>query len=152
VGHSAGGHLGVWVAARPKLPEASPLRGADPLPIQAAVALAGILDLEESIELGVCNKLAAKLVGGFPSEVPGRYAEVSPRLLLPIGVRQVMIHGTADDLVPFAMSQHYETAAKAAGEASITTTAIQDGGHFDVITPSSPKWKGVEAGILSALP
>lgn len=151
VGHSAGGHLGVWAAARPKLSSSSAIRGADPLPIRAAVALAGVLDLDESIDLGVCGGLAAKLVGGTPEEAPARYAEVSPRALLPIGVRQRMIHGTADTLVPFIMSEHYLSAAKAAGDA-VDLAPIQGGDHFDVIEPSSPKWKDVEAGILGALP
>jgi pimeloyl-ACP methyl ester carboxylesterase len=137
-------------AARPKLPEASAIRGADPLPIHAAVALAGVLDLSESIDLGVCGGQAADLVGGAPEEVPERYAETSPRALLPIGVRQRMIHGTADTLVPFIMSEHYRSAAQSAGDA-VELLAIVGGDHFDVIETSSSKWKDVEAGILGAL-
>jgi acetyl esterase/lipase len=151
VGHSAGGHLGVWAAARPKLPVTSSIRGADPLPIRAAVALAGVLDLSESIDLDVCGGLASKLVGGAPSEVPARYAEASPRALLPLGVRQRLIHGTADTLVPFVMSEHYQSAAQAAGDA-VDLSPIQGGDHFDVIETSSSKWRDVEAGILGALP
>jgi acetyl esterase/lipase len=150
VGHSAGGHLGTWAAARPKLPKASAIRGADPLPIRAAVALAGVLDLSESIDLGVCGGRAVDLVGGTPTELPARYAETSPRELLPIGVQQRMIHGTADTLVPFVMSEHYRSAAQAAGDMA-DLLAIQGGDHFDVIEPSSSRWKDVEAGILSAL-
>jgi len=149
VGHSAGGHLAVWVAARPKLPAGSALRGSDPLPISAAVSLAGILDLAESLDLKVCNGLAAKLLGGAPAEVPGRYAEASPSKLLPIGVRQVLIHGAADTIVPLAMSQHYLDAAKAAGDAGVELKAIAGGDHFDVIKPSSPKWPEVMAPIVA---
>jgi acetyl esterase/lipase len=151
VGHSAGGHLGVWAAARPKLSSKSPIRGADPLPIRAAVALAGVLDLSESIDLDVCGGLAAKLVGGTPAEVPERYAEASPRALLPIGVRQRMIHGTADLIVPFVMSEHYRAAAQAAGDV-VDLSPIQGGDHFDMIEPTSSKWKDVEAVILGAVP
>jgi len=151
IGHSAGGHLGVWAAARPKLPATSAIRGANPLPIRAAIALAGVLDLSESIDLGVCSGLAAKLVGGTPAEAGALYAETSPRALLPIGVRQRLIHGTADPLVPFIMSEHYQSAAKAAGE-TVELLQIPGGDHFDLIEPSSPKWKDVEAGILGALP
>ncbi|UQA62849.1 alpha/beta hydrolase [Polyangium aurulentum] len=151
VGHSAGGHLAVWVAARPKLPAGSALRGSDPLPISAAVSLAGILDLAESLDLKVCNGLAAKLLGGAPSEVPGRYAEASPSKLLPIGVRQVLIHGAADTIVPLAMSQHYLDAAKAAGDGAVELKPIAGGDHFDVIKPSSPKWPEVMAPIVALL-
>jgi hypothetical protein len=128
--------LAVWVAARQKLDPKNPLHGSDPLPIRTAIALAGVLDLEESLNLGVCSGTAAKLLQGSPAEVPNRYAEASPRSLLPIGVSQVLVHGTADSLVPFVMSEHYSNAAKA--------------DHFDVITPSSPKWPTVMKSIVDA--
>ena len=121
------------------------------MPIRAAVALAGVLDLSKSIDLDVCGGLAAKLVGGTPAEVPERYAEASPRALLPIGVRQRMIHGTADLIVPFVMSEHYRAAAQAAGDV-VDLSPIQGGDHFDMIEPTSSKWKDVEAVILGAVP
>ncbi|MDI1447499.1 alpha/beta hydrolase [Polyangium sp. 6x1] len=154
VGHSAGAHLAVWVAARPRLAADNPLRGANPLPITGAVSLAGILDLAEALDLGACGTAAAKLLGGSPTEVPTRYAEASPRALLPIGVRQILVHGAADDIVPFAMSSHYLDAAKAAGEKDITLKAIEGGDHFDMIEPSSTKWADVSQAILgiAALP
>lgn len=148
VGHSAGGHLAVWVSARPKLDAKSPLHGTDPLPIRAAIALAGVLDLEESLNLGVCGGTAAKLLQGTPAEVPTRYAEASPRSLLPIGVEQVLVHGTSDTLVPFVMSEHYLTAAKTAGEGKISLVSVEGGDHFDVITPSSSKWPTVMKSIV----
>jgi acetyl esterase/lipase len=46
VGHSAGGHLALWDAARPRLPNTSALAGGDPLPIAGVMTLAGIDDLE----------------------------------------------------------------------------------------------------------
>lgn len=45
VGHSAGGHLAMWLAARPRLPAGSPLASAHPLPIAAVVSLGGLPDL-----------------------------------------------------------------------------------------------------------
>lgn len=147
-GHSAGGHLAVWVAARQKLDPKNPLRGTNPLPIRAAVAVAGVLDLAESIDLGVCNGIATKLLKGNPSEVPAHYAEASPRALLPIGVRQRLVHGNADSLVPLVMSQHYMDAAVAAGEANVVLDVIEGADHFDVITPSSSKWPGVLKAIV----
>jgi len=148
VGHSAGGHLAVWVAARPKLDAKNPLHGTNPLPIRAAVALAGVLDLAESINIGVCNGIATKLLQGGPAEVPAHYAEASPRALLPIGVRQRLVHGNADTLVPLIMSQHYLDAATAAGEANIVLDVVDGADHFDVITPSSSKWPGVLTAIV----
>jgi len=152
VGHSAGGHLGVWASARPKLPLAEPTRGVNPLPIRAAISLAGVLDLEESLDLDVCSDTAAKLVGGLPADLPARYALVSPKRLLPIGVPQVLIHGTADTLVPFVMSEHYVQAAKAAGEPSILLVPIEGGDHFAVIDPKTAMWSAVETAIIAAIP
>lgn len=148
VGHSAGGHLAVWAAARAKLDAKNPLHGTDPMPLHAAVALAGVLDLAESLTLGVCSGTASQLMEGTPSEVPAHYAEASPRQLLPIGVRQRLVHGNADTLVPLVMSQHYWEAANGAGEANITLEVIDGADHFDVITPSSPKWPGVMKTIV----
>ena len=48
-GHSAGGHLALWAAARDRLPAESPLRTARPLPIRGVVSLAGITDLDAYI-------------------------------------------------------------------------------------------------------
>ena len=100
VGHSAGGHLGLWVAARHRLRPRHPLRGKNPLPLAAAVALAGIPNLTESLDLNVCRGFAAVLMGGTPDEVPKRYTVASPSALVPLGLRQVLIHGTADEVVP----------------------------------------------------
>ncbi|MDI1483293.1 alpha/beta hydrolase [Polyangium sp. y55x31] len=154
VGHSAGGHLAVWVAARPRLAADNPLRGANPLPVAGAVSLAGVLDLAESVDLGVCGGAAAKLLGGSSTEVPARYAEASPRALLPIGVRQILVHGDADGIVPLVMSSHYLDAAKAAGEKDLTLRVVEGGDHFDVIEPSSTKWAEVSQAIvgIGALP
>jgi len=148
VGHSAGGHLAFWAAARQKLDTKNPLRGTDPLSVRAAVSLAGILDLAESVNLGVCNGVATKLMQGSPSEVPAHYAEASPRALLPIGVRQRLVHGNADFLVPLVMSQHYVDAAMAAGETNVTLDVIDGADHFDMITPSSSKWPRVLQAIV----
>ena len=148
VGHSAGGHLGVWAAARQRLPLDHPLRGPDPLPLFAVVSLAGILNLAESLDLDVCLDLAEQLLGGTPEKVAERYAETSPSELVPLGIRQVLIHGTDDVIVPLVVSQHYRQVARAAGDHHVQLKKIQNGDHFDVIDPSSPKWPQVIERIL----
>jgi pimeloyl-ACP methyl ester carboxylesterase len=145
VGHSAGGHLGAWVAARHRLPWENPLRGPDPLPLFAVVSLAGILNLAESVEIMVCGGLAEQLLEGG---VPERYAETSPSDLVPLGVRQVLIHGTADAIIPLVVSQHYRQVARAAGDHHVQLRKIRDGDHFDVTDPSSPKWPQVIKRIV----
>jgi acetyl esterase/lipase len=148
VGHSAGGHLGVWAAVRPRLPRGHPLRGRAPLPLFAVVALAGILNLAESLDLDVCNDLAEALLGGLPEEVPARYAATSPSDLVPLGVRQVLIHGTDDVIVPLVVSQHYRQVARAAGDHHVRLKKIHHGNHFTVIDPVAPQWPQVLTPIL----
>lgn len=149
VGHSAGGHLALWVAARHRLPSDNPLRGTAPLPLSAAVALAGIPDLAESLQLNVCIGLAAALMGGTPAQVPERYAQASPSALVPLGLRQTLIHGTADDIVPLEMSTHYRAVVRAAGDRHVSLKKVHGADHFDVITPTSPKWPQVFERILA---
>lgn len=148
VGHSAGGHLAVWAAARHKLPAASALRGESPLPLHAAAPLAGIFDLASYLNSNSCGELVDDLMGGTPVEVPQRYAEASPSKLSPIGVRQALIHGSADDIVPIAQSSAYHDGAEEAGDPEVSLEIIQGADHFDVITPASPKWPQVREKIL----
>lgn len=148
VGHSAGGHLGFWVAARHRLPAGHPLRGADTLPLSAAVALAGILNLAESLERDVCIDYAAVLMDGTPDEIPELYVVASPSELLPLGLRQTLIHGTEDPIVPLAMSVHYRNVARAAGDHRVSLKKVQGADHFDVIDPTSPQWPQVFERIL----
>ena len=124
VGHSAGGHLALWLAAE---------RGAT-----LAVAQAGVVDLEEAWRLGLSTEVAAELLGGSPREVPERYAAASPAARLPLGVRQLLVHGKRDDTVPVEMSRAYALRAREAGdEVELVET---DEGHFECLEPSSASW------------
>jgi pimeloyl-ACP methyl ester carboxylesterase len=87
IGHSAGGHLGTWAAARHRLPEQSPLFSKKPLGIVGVVNLVGPADLESflPIQNQVCGgPVVTNLIGGSPSEVPDRYRQASPSNLLPL--------------------------------------------------------------------
>jgi acetyl esterase/lipase len=149
VGHSAGGHLGVWAAARHRLQPDNPLRGPAPLPLSGVVALAGIFDLAESRTSTACRELAEQLLGGKPEEVPARYAETSPSTLVPLGVRQVLIHGTDDPIVPLVVSQRYRQVARQARDHHVQLRKIRHGDHFDIIAPSSPTWPQVIERIVA---
>ena len=138
LGHSAGGHLALWVAARARLPRAEdPLFVADPLPLRGAVSLAGIPDLRRAAELGF--SAVRRLLGGTPAEVPARYALGSPAALLPLGVQQVLVHGTDDRVVPLALSEDYRAAATARGD-TVELVALPGIGHFEPIDPGSRAW------------
>jgi acetyl esterase/lipase len=141
VGHSAGGHLALWLAARARLTKDNPLTVNDtPLPLKGVISLAGAMDLEYVWQLHLSNDAAAELLGGTPGEVPERYAAASPAALLPLGVSQVLIHGTADANVPLTVSQVYARKAKKAGD-SVTLIELPNAEHFVVIDPHSAAWE-----------
>ncbi|WP_447412388.1 hypothetical protein, partial [Clostridium perfringens] len=66
VGHSAGGHLALWLAGRHRLPHTSPLYRSQPLPIDHVVVLGGLPDLAAtaaSPDNGCGTAVVEKLVG-----------------------------------------------------------------------------------------
>jgi acetyl esterase/lipase len=132
LGHSAGGHLALWAAAR---------CGAD-----LAVAQAGVTDLREAWERGLSSRAAGDLLGGSPDEVPERYAAASPAELLPLGLRQLVVHGQRDDVVPPELSRAYVERARAAGDEVELVEC--DEGHFECLDPASESW----AAIVERLP
>jgi pimeloyl-ACP methyl ester carboxylesterase len=147
VGHSAGGHLALWLAARRRLPPGHALHRPDPLPLRGAVALAGVCDLRRAHELGLGVGAVPRLLGGGPEAVPDRYAGASPADLVPLGTRQVLVHGAADSVVPVDISRAYRATAAAAGDV-VELVEVAGAGHFEVINADSPAWPSV-AGALA---
>lgn len=151
VGHSAGGHLALWLAARPRLPRASVFASPDPLPVRGVVGLAAIGDLRAyAAGTAWCNASVPLLLGGTPAEVPERYAEASPIELLPLGVPVRLIQGTADTIVPIEQGSDFATRAKAAGD-DARYVPIEGAGHFDLIAPTAAAWEQVEAAVVELL-
>lgn len=150
LGHSAGGHLALWLVARRRIRPGEPLYSAAPLPLSGAVSLAGVADLRLGWELRLRDGIVATLMGGTPDQVPERYAAASPAELLPLGVPQVLIHGTDDLSVPFLMSELFQVAAAAQGDRT-KLLPLPGAGHFEVIDPRSREWLAVLGGILAQL-
>jgi acetyl esterase/lipase len=147
VGHSAGGQLAVWAAARPLLAEGAP--GAGPrVRVSAAVSQAGVLAMAAAAREGVGSGAVVDLLGGLPDEVPDRYAVTDPVALLPLPVPVLCVHSRADDSVPFSLSERYVAAAsRAGGHAELREVA---GEHMAVIDPADASWQ-VVADALPAL-
>jgi acetyl esterase/lipase len=153
IGHSAGGHLALWAAARHRLPKTSPLFVEKPLRLRGVVNLAGPGNLKSllPVQSQVCgDDPITKLVGGLPDEVPQRYHDASPAELLPLGVKQILITGTKDFAVPPKYGKEYEAAAQKSGD-KIEMIIIDNAGHFEVIAPGSTAWPAVERAVLSLL-
>ncbi len=151
VGHSAGGHLALWLAARHRLSADNELYLNHPLPLRGVISLAGVSDLISACLLRLGNGAVAELLGGTPDALPARYAAASPAELLPLGVPQVLIHGTEDRNVPFSMSHAYMARACAAGDHA-TLIPLPGMGHFEPIDPQSGAWPMLLEGVRQLLP
>lgn len=155
VGHSAGGQLALWLAARgdaaggsqSHAPVAVQSRAAAPLSLRGVISLAGITDMKKFGPR--CGGAAAKLLGGSFDEVPERYRQTSPVELLPARVPVRLVHGALDRIVPVEMGREYEAAARARSGGGVELTVVEGAGHFELIAPQSSAWPAVKAALLS---
>jgi acetyl esterase/lipase len=145
-GHSAGGHLALWLAGRPRLPGASALWAPNPLPLRGVLALAALGDLAEAARRGLCGTAVDELMGGAPGEAAGPYGEASPAALLPLGVPHAHLVGAHDTIVPPDYLETLVARARGAGDQA-TLSILPDAGHFDVIAPSGPAWEAVQEAL-----
>ena len=150
IGHSAGGHLATWAAARPRIPQASPLHAANPLPIAGVVSLAGINDLKSYRATGpdACGgpPTIDAISGASNRAGTDPYADTSPIALLPLHVKQFVVSGTLDHIVPPAFGKDYAKAAAAKGD-TVNEKTFDGAGHFELIDPKSDAWKQIRAEI-----
>lgn len=126
IGHSAGGQLAAYAAAR--------------LPLAGVIAQAGLLDLATAARDRVGGRSVHKLLGGTPEEVPERYQDADPIGLAP-SAPIVCVHSRTDELVPFAQSEAY------AARTGARLIEVQ-GDHFAHLDTGSPAW----AVVLDVLP
>jgi acetyl esterase/lipase len=149
MGHSAGGHLALWVASRINTSKTDDVFNELAIPIQKVLSLAGVTDLKKMWEIheqkGIKSPVAA-LLGGAPKEVPNRYKITSPIELLPFDVEQVLIHGELDRHVPVELSKKYYQSALEKGD-KVKLVVLPDIEHFKVIDPTSSAWDIVVESI-----
>jgi acetyl esterase/lipase len=151
-GHSAGGHLAAWLAAKPAH-RALDVFG-ESLPIAGAVPVAGVLDLVRTSELRIGDDgggiPVVDFLAGSHDEIPDRYALACPASLLPAGVPVVAVHGTADVNVPLELSERYVERARAAGDPA-TLIALPDVDHFEPFDPGTPAGGVVRRAIAGLI-
>ncbi len=133
-GHSAGGHLALWSAARGRKPGL--LRAPRRVEPAAAAGLAALVDLERAFTAGAGRGAVGELLGGSPAEQPARYAAASPTALLPLGVPQLLLHGAADEALPVESARGYARAARAAGD-RVEYVELPQAGHMESLDPGS---------------
>lgn len=148
IGHSAGGQLALWLAARQNLPKTSVLYSENPLRLVGVVSLAGISDLRKYRPN--CDDSVNKLLGGSPEQFPERYQQTSPIELLPLKVPLKLLHGSKDRIVPIELGQEFERTARQKGD-DVTLTILEQTGHFDLISPVVPIWATVADSLRTLL-
>ncbi len=137
IGHSAGGHLALWLAARKTL-------------LAGAISLAGVVDLRRAWKLKLSNTVVAEFLGGSPQEVPDRYDFASPIERLPFGIPQRLFHGTADDSVPIDLSEGYVHTAQLRGDDAQLIT-LEGAGHFELVDPRKKEFTLVREAALKLI-
>ncbi len=150
VGHSAGGHLALWLAARAKLPKSSVLHTPNPLPIRHVISLGGLPDLEAtaaSPDNGCGTEVVKRLTSTTRADP---YADTSVPRLFPLGVPQTLVNGREDRIIPYRMATDYTARARRAGD-TVRLVTVPNTGHVELVAPDSAAWKETVAVIRAAL-
>ena len=136
IGHSAGGHLSLWLARRSALAKGDALRGDAPLQVDLAISQGGLPDLRAQMTLpdhGCGNEAAAKMAGDA-------FARVSPPEMPKGRARELQFNNDRDRIAPPSFGAAY-------GAKMVTTP---DEGHAELIAPETISWGKQRAVILKA--
>ena len=146
VGHSAGGHLALWLAGRHRISESSPLNCKDALPIAGVVALAPLADVAFAFETDSGGDALPIVMGRDQPTFAAHLRDTSPREMLPLGRPQIHIVGDQDDLI-LPNLRHYLEAAKATADEP-ELILLEGAGHFEIVAVDAPEWQVVLDAIL----
>jgi acetyl esterase/lipase len=150
-GHSAGGHLALWLAARPNLPTDSVLYKKDPMRIHATVGVAALADLGYArvASAHACGADTVDQLIDTKSRGDAAYRDTSVTSLLPLNVPQTLISGVYDGVVAPAHALRYRERAKEKNEI-VQLVTIDNAGHFELIAPWTDAGREVVRQILMA--
>ena len=147
VGHSAGGHLALWLASRSRLPAGAPGAVSAGPRVALAVAQAPVASFVRAAREGLGDGAVDALLGGTPAQQSAHLAIADPLALLPSGTRTVLVHGTGDDIVPISQSEDYLAAATAKG-GEVRLVRVP-GGHFEHLDPRSAAVEALRTALAT---
>ncbi len=150
-GHSAGGHLALWIAARAMLPPASPLYRKDALRIHAAVGIAALPDLAYArvASAHACGADTVDKLIDIQSRGEAAYADTSVTPLLPLNVSQILVSGVYDGIAAPIHAWRYREKAREKNEI-VQLVTIDNAGHFELIAPWTDAGRLVVQQIIAA--
>ena len=143
-GHSAGGHLATWLAARENLPNGSALYREDPLKIYRVISLAGINDLESYARFGSspCGEKTVEKLVSFDERQEDAYSDTSPSELLPFSAEHIEIVAAFDRPVPPFLGRSFtQKVLDKNGRAELILQP--DAGHYEMSAPWTPEWQQI---------
>ena len=145
IGHSAGGHLALWLAQRPALPKVSPIRSAHPIALDAAISQAGIPDLRqgETLPDHPCGDEGARAMAA------GHYAETSPQEMPLTDTPQYLFNTSADWVAPYLYGEAYRDAMAKRGKTVVLAQTAGEG-HVEHIAPDGKTW-ALQKGLIKRL-
>jgi len=127
IGHSAGGHLVLWAAARCTQMDL-------PVAIQGVLALAPAADLEMAHTMNLGDGAVERFLGQTPSHRP----DIDPMLLPAPSTAVTILQGSADEIVPSELAVSYCNAFP-----NTRLVQLPDSGHFALIDPASTAWSSL---------
>jgi acetyl esterase/lipase len=145
VGHSAGGPLALWAAARPKLPAGAP--GANPkVTVRGVASLSGVDDLGACADSDAGDGACRRLLGGTPQTAPRRFALADPMQLVPLHVPQLVLNGLADATVSPDTARRYAARAAASGD-RVQLALLPGVDHNETVVPRGAPWATLVAAL-----
>ena len=152
VGHSAGGHLALWLAGRRNLPRGH-FANRNPLPIHAAISLGGLQDLELAERppgSGCGTEVIGRLIGRSLPDRSDPFADTSVPRLGALGIPQVLINGNQDRIIPTHFAEDYARRMRALGD-DVRVRMFDATGHVELVAPESAAWAAAAEEIERAL-
>ncbi len=151
-GHSAGGHLALWLAGRPKLPHNSPLYQKDTLPIHAVVGVAALADLAYArvASAHACGADTVDKLIDTAARGDAAYNDTSVVSLLPLNIPQTLVSGVYDGIAAPAHALRYRECAQAKNE-TVRLVTIDNAAHFELIAPWTDAGREVIKQIIAAV-
>jgi acetyl esterase/lipase len=136
IGHSAGGHLALRLAA-------------DEPHLSGVIALAPVAVLRTAYDLKLSDGAVAEFLGGTPDEIPEIYEAACPSRHA-ASVQRILLHGSVDEIVPLSISREFDI-ARQQDPGTVWFMKLDECDHFDLIDPESRAWPIVHMDAESLL-
>ncbi len=133
MGHSAGGHLALWLASEPGVK------------VRGTVGLAAVTDPASFAQPTGCGAGITRFMGGAPQALAEAYAARSPVARAAPRTNVILLAARDDRIVPKSQVDAYLSRFPG------TVTKEVPGGHFDLVAPWTEAWRAVRAELETLL-